>query len=263
MARDRRVERQRLDLIAGLDIGAHHRAPTSAQRHQACNRRAASAGRRAAIAAAAGAPRRPARRSHGRCVAHLALRHSTEQVPQLPRPPQAPTMRKPLRRAQWKMVSPGCVVDAAVELRKRKRTRRLGSDSRRCCDSAPRAGANARVGRRLRRAIGHPACGARRTIVAARPARRRQIDADAEHHGDGFERRSAWPRFTLTPIEAASARRSTRPCVCKARPGSPGRNSPAMLKFCARATAHMRSCAWRVAASSNWLPMSSSASASE
>ena len=35
---------------------------------------------------------------------------STEQVPQVPRPPQAPTMRTPLRRAHWKMVSPGCVL---------------------------------------------------------------------------------------------------------------------------------------------------------
>ena len=71
----------------------------------------------------------------------------------------------------------------------------------------------------------------RRAIVASRPMRRRQIDADTQHHRHRFERMQGLAgRHAARRSSPAPARRSTAALCRAAGPDRPRRNSPAAVK---------------------------------
>ena len=185
-----RVERQRLGARRCRPRRRAPPAPASAARLRPCSPTRRATGRRAAISC--GRRALAGSRPRGvRAALDLAVDDWTAQVPQVPRPPQAPTMRTPLRRALWNKVSPACGGDDAIQVRKAQlwpggaaATRDLRSWWAGFLDGWRRSGRRGR-GERPR---AHAAFVARVAGVAARPGACGQVHADAQHHRGRLER---------------------------------------------------------------------------
>ena len=164
----------------------------------------------------------------------------------MPRPPQAPTMRTPLRRALWKIVSPPRVSISRSICGKRSR----------CTGSAwaigrPDIGISG--GRRfagdaaVSDGSGHSSQRDQRTGGRSMPTpSTRETDFSGAHRAPSGQASRRWsrPRRGAAPCPAAS----------RARPGSPARSSPAMLRpwrLASRQHAVLRS---RPSANSSSLP---------
>ena len=253
-----RVERRRLRSGRWPRRRPARSAPASARRPRSCSRRAGRSGRRAAISSWL-----PPRR--GLLVLPLVWRRSPcDHAPSRCRRCRGRRRRRRCARRCGarigRCVSPGCV-DLAVELRKAQRVRACSAADMRCCMMLARCASGCR---RHAAAASDLAFAARRAVVAARPARRRQIDADAEHHRDRFQRAHelAGGRGSRRSSPHAASR-STAACASSASPGSPARSSPAIVS---PRRARPRACGpadGGESASSNSLPSLSSASASD